>query len=170
MIKKQFFHLQLLVACCVALLLSSCAKQDISPESFYDSINNDNKAILQYLKSKNQDSGAIYHPSGVVYKIIQPGNGRDTIKINSIPSVIYTRRLLGDDKVIESSLNLPTSFDNRPLKDHIAGWQIGLTLITKGGRIILYIPSYLAFGTVGVPPYIPGNSILVCDVTLVDFK
>lgn len=170
MIKKQFFHLQLIIACCVALLLSSCAKKDISANDFYDSVVQDNRTILDYLRNKSQDSGILVHPSGLVYKIMLPGNGRDTIKINNIPSVVYTRRLLGDDKIIESSLNLPTSFDNRPLRDHIAGWQIGLTLITKGGRIILYIPSYLAFGNVGVPPNIPANSIIVCDISLVDFK
>lgn len=170
MIKKQFFHLHLIMACCVALLLSSCARKDISEDVLYDSVVKDNRAILEFLRNKNQDSGAIIHASGLVYKIMQPGNGRDTIKINNIPSVVYTRRLLGDDKIIESSLNLPTSFDNRPLRDHIAGWQIGLTLISKGGRIILYIPSYLAFGNVGVPPNIPANSILVCDISLVDFK
>lgn len=169
MIKKQSFHLHLLLACCLALLLGSCAKQDTSADMFYDSIAHDNDQIRNYLRYKGLDSGVMYHPSGIAYKIMLPGNGIDTIKINNVPSVVYTRKLLGTDKVIESSLNLPTSFDNRPLRDHIAGWQIGLTLITKGGRIILYIPSSLAFGSVGVPPNIPANAILECDITLVDF-
>lgn len=142
----------------------------MSADLFYDSIAHDNDVIKSYLRNKGLDSGVLYHPSGIAYKIMEPGNGTDTIRINNVPSVVYSRQLLGSDKVIESSLNLPTSFDNRPLKDHIAGWQIGLTLITKGGRIILYIPSSLAFGYVGVPPNIPANAILVCDVTLVDFK
>ncbi|WP_343306427.1 FKBP-type peptidyl-prolyl cis-trans isomerase [Chitinophaga niabensis] len=171
MINKQSFHLHLLLACCLAVLLGSCAKsQDLSADAVFMDLQKETEFIQFRLKVKNQDSGVLYHPSGMGYKIIAPGNGRDTIKAGSIPSIVYTRSLFGYDKVIESSQNLPTSFDNRPLKDHIIGWQIGLTLITKGGRIILYIPSSLAFGRVGVPPNIPPNAILECDITLVDFK
>ncbi len=172
MINKQSFHLHFLLACCLAVLLGSCAKknQDLSADSVIFSIEKETEYIQYRLRAKNQDSGVLYHPMGIGYKIITPGNGRDTIKPTSIPSIVYTRSLFGYDKVIESSQNLPTSFDNRPLKDHIIGWQIGLTLITKGGRIILYIPSSLAFGRVGVPPAIPPNAILECDITLVDFK
>ncbi|SIN98953.1 FKBP-type peptidyl-prolyl cis-trans isomerase [Chitinophaga niabensis] len=171
MINKQSFHLHLLLACCLAVLLGSCAKtQDLSADAVFMDLLKETEFIKYRLKAKGQDSGVLYHQSGIGYKIIEPGNGRDTIKPTSIPSIVYTRSLFGYDKVIESSQNLPTSFDNRPLKDHIIGWQIGLTLITKGGRIILYIPSSLAFGPVGVPPSIPPNAILECDITLVDFK
>jgi FKBP-type peptidyl-prolyl cis-trans isomerases 1 len=172
MINKQSFHLHLLLACCLAVLLGSCAKSrdDLSADSVVRGIQNEVEYIQYRLHQKNQDSGVLYHASGIGYKIIKPGNGRDTMNLNNIPSIVYTRSLFGYDKVIESSQNLPTSFDNRPLKDHIVGWQIGLTLITKGGRIILYIPSSLAFGPVGVPPSIPPNAILECDITLVDFK
>jgi len=142
----------------------------VSADSVVISLQKETEFIQYRLRMKGQDSGVLYHPSGMGYKIMEPGNGRDTIKPNNTPSVVYKRSLFGYDKLIESSQNLPTSFDNRPLKDHIIGWQIGLTLITKGGRIILYIPSALAFGHIGVPPTIPPNAILECDITLVDFK
>lgn len=171
MINKQSFHIHLLLACCLAVLLGSCAKsKDLSADAVFMDLQRETEFIQYRLRAKNQDSGVLYHQSGIGYKIMEPGNGRDTIKSTSIPSIVYTRSLFGYDKVIESSQNLPTSFDNRPLKEHIIGWQIGLTLITKGGRIILYIPSSLAFGPVGVPPSIPPNAILECDITLVDFK
>lgn len=170
MIIKQSNHLHLLLVCCLALLLGSCAKRETSEDMVFDSIQKDNESIRNYLRYTGRDSGVVFHPSGIAYLIMEPGNGRDTIRINNVPSVVYTRKLLGKDKVIESSQNLPTSFDNRPLKDHIIGWQIGLSLITKGGRIIVYTPSSLAFGGVGIPPNIPPNAILECDITLVDFK
>jgi FKBP-type peptidyl-prolyl cis-trans isomerase FkpA len=172
MINKQPFHIQLLLACCLMLLFGSCAKKsaELSADVVYMDLQKEIEFIQYRLKQKRQDSGVLLHSSGILYKIVEPGNGRDTIKSNSIPSVVYTRSLFSWDKLVESSQNLPTSFDNRPLKDHILGWQIGLTLITKGGRIILYIPSSLAFGRIGVPPSIPPNSSLECDITLVDFK
>ncbi|MRG45642.1 hypothetical protein GFS24_10975 [Chitinophaga sp. SYP-B3965] len=170
MIKKHFFHLHLLLTCCLVLLLSSCAKKYNSTDLLGDSIDRENTYIRDYLRSIGRDSGLMFHPSGICYKIILPGNGVDTIRSNSIPSIVYTTKILAGDKLIESSQNLPTSFDNRPIRDHILGWQIGLTLITKGGRIILYIPSSFAYGHLGVPPNIPPNAILESDITLVDFK
>lgn len=153
-----------------AMLLPSCAKKDDGPESFFEAVMNDTQTIRSYLRAKNRDSGIVIHPSGVVYKVLEPGNGIDTIRLTQTPTVIFKRMILGDDRIVESSQNLPTQFDGRKLKDHILGWQIGLRLITKGGHILLYIPSNLAFGKTGIPGTIPPNAILVCDVKLVDFK
>lgn len=170
MIKKLPYLL--LLTAFVALVFSSCLKADDDPgmDSVYESINSDNAAIRQYLRQHGKDSGLIIHPSGMCFKIIKKGNGRDSIRLNNVPVVIYKRSLFPSDNVIESSLNLPTSFDGRRLKDHIAGWQIGLQQITKDGRIIMYIPSSLAFGSIGVPGSIPPGAILTCEVTLVDIK
>ncbi|MBO9151418.1 FKBP-type peptidyl-prolyl cis-trans isomerase [Chitinophaga sp. GCM10012297] len=150
-------------------LLVSCSKETPSLESALDAVYRDTDVIRNYLVSTRQDSGVQYHPSGVVYKIMDKGNEKDTIHLNQVPVVTFTRRILGNPRIVEQS-PLPTSFDNRQLKDHIAGWQIGLQLITKGGRIILYIPSRLAFGEIGVPGTIPPNAILECDVSLINIK
>ncbi|MGX5819894.1 FKBP-type peptidyl-prolyl cis-trans isomerase [Chitinophaga lutea] len=143
---------------------------EYGPQDAVDQMSKDADMIMAYLKYTRQDSGVIAHPSGLYYKIMEKGNGRDTITLNNVPVVIYTRSVLLQNRVVESSQGLPTSFDGRKLKDHIAGWQIGLPQISKGGRILMYIPSSLAFGPVGVNGVIPPNAILACDVTLVDFK
>ena len=150
-------------------LLASCAKDTTSLEAALDAVYRDTDHIRAYLRATGQDSGTLYHPSGVVYKIMDKGNGKDTIRPDQVPVVTFARRILGNPRIVEQA-PLPTSFDNRQLKDHIAGWQIGLQLITKGGRIILYIPSRLAFGEIGVPGTIPPNAILECDVSLIDIK
>jgi len=54
-----------------------------------------------------------------------------------------------------------------PLGSLIAGWQIGLPLIQKGGKIKLIVPSSLAYGCGG---NLPANSILYFDVHLVDVQ
>lgn len=169
MMIKRFFYSGLAVLAS-ALLLSSCLKRENPVEEFMNSVQSDTQTIREYLRTRNRDSGIIIHPSGLVFKILEPGNGIDTIRLDQTPTVIFKRRMLGEDRVIESSQNLPTKFDGRKLKDHIAGWQIGLRLITRGGHILMYIPSSLAFGKTGIPGTIPPDAILVCDVKLVDFK
>lgn len=170
MIKRLLYCL--LLTACTAVVFSSCMKdQSEGPlDSPVESIYQDNAIIRQYLRAKQLDSGLVIHPSGMCYKIMKEGNGRDSINRENVPVVIFKRYLLATEKLIESSLDLPTSFDGRKLKDHIAGWQIGLPQLTKGGRIIMYIPSALAFGPQGVQNIIPPNAILICDVTLVDIK
>jgi len=48
----------------------------------------------------------------------------------------------------------------------ISGWQLGLPLIKPGGKIKLYLPPTLGYGsrTVGS---IPANSILIFEISLV---
>ncbi len=170
MIKRLLYSF--LVVACTALAFSSCAKEnsDTGPYMDVDGLSKENSAIRDYLRDKKQDSGLVVHPSGMCYRIIDRGTGSEYITRENVPVVVYTRHLLPSEKFVESSFNLPTSFDGRKLKNHILGWQIGLPLIPKGGRIIMYIPSSLAFGATGIPGTIPPNAILICDVTLVDFN
>lgn len=104
---------------------------------------------------------AIKHSSGMYYQIINGGNGA-TPTINSTVSVNYTGKFT-NNTVFDSG---STSF---PLNGVIEGWQIGLTLIQKGGKIKLIIPQYLAYGCDDYRG-IPGNSVLVFDVELLDVK
>lgn len=56
----------------------------------------------------------------------------------------------------------------------IEGWKKGVPLIQKGGTIKLYVPPSLGYGP---QPFrdqqgnivIPGNSVLIFDVTIIDF-
>ena len=53
------------------------------------------------------------------------------------------------------------------LNQLLEGWQFGLQLIQKGGKIKLYLPPSLGYGA-GAQPGIPANSILIFEVTLND--
>jgi FKBP-type peptidyl-prolyl cis-trans isomerase FkpA len=108
----------------------------------------------------------IRHPSGLYYQIINQGTG-NPVNINSRVSVTYTGKLL-DDTVFDQATS-PTQF--YPVTGFIAGWQIGLTFLNKGGTIRLLIPSSLAYGcTDAGGGSIPGNSILYFDVTVSDVQ
>jgi FKBP-type peptidyl-prolyl cis-trans isomerase len=148
------------------ILLSGCAKKD-NVTLLEDASAVADDQIEQYLRSHNID--ALRDATGLYFKILDPGDSvHYMLSLDNIPTIMYTRRLL-NDKLIDVSLS-PTNFNNRPLKDHIAGWQIGLQKIAKGGKILLIIPPTLGFGNVAVDDKIPANSVLVCELTLVDFK
>jgi FKBP-type peptidyl-prolyl cis-trans isomerase FkpA len=105
---------------------------------------------------------AVKHSSGMYYQILDPGTGV-TPNSKSTVTTTYTGKLLNG-----------TTFDagtaTFPLAGVIEGWQIGIPLIAKGGKIKLIIPSTYAYGCNGYGPTIPPNSVLFFDITLVDVK
>lgn len=51
----------------------------------------------------------------------------------------------------------------------IPGWEEGIKLVGKGGKIKLIIPPSLAYGAVPVGT-IPANSTLIFDVEMLDIQ
>ncbi|HWV67918.1 FKBP-type peptidyl-prolyl cis-trans isomerase [Chitinophaga sp.] len=151
---------------CVSLLflLGACSKNS-SDEVLQADVVAEN-AIQRYLLDHNQT--ATRDVSGLYYIVLKPGDSTHFVKATSIPSVIYTNYLITGE-VVGVSLG-DTDFDQRMMKNHILGWQIGLQKISQGGKIRLYIPSNLAYGSVGVPGIIPPNAILISDLELVSIR
>lgn len=52
----------------------------------------------------------------------------------------------------------------------IEGWDEGVVGMKVGGQRRLVIPSELGYGEAGIPPAIPGNSVLVFDVELISVR
>lgn len=103
------------------------------------------------------------HSSGILYQVITQGAG-NAPTVNNVVSTVYTGKLLNGN-TFDATAN-PISF---PLSGVIEGWKIGIPLIQKGGRILLVIPSALAYSCTGSGS-IPPNSPLFFDVTLTDVK
>lgn len=111
---------------------------------------------------------AVKHSSGIYYEIINPGSGA-TPTIESTVTVSYSGKFLNGYTFDQSA-----GYTHK-LNDLIEGWQIGIPLIKKGGRIKLIIPSALGYGCNPRTDdngnvLIPGNSVLYFDVTLIDVK
>jgi FKBP-type peptidyl-prolyl cis-trans isomerase FkpA len=108
------------------------------------------------------------HSSGIYYQVTNPGSG-PTPTLNSKIFVTYTGKLL--DGTVFDSGTTPTTGTNCcwALAGLIQGWQIGLTLIQKGGHIKLIIPSSMAYGCKGFGS-VPGNAILYFDIDLNDVQ
>ena len=117
----------------------------------------------EYIKAKASEEGYNELPGGVLYKIIEQGNGGKSPDINSVVTVHY-RGLLVGGRLFDSSYRQGYPLAIR-LKDVIEGWQIALTHMHVGDKWSVVIPSELGYGrrTAGD---IPGNSTLIFDIEL----
>lgn len=156
-----------LVILCFVVALAACTKSE--SDALMDSVNrskDEEEAFLKYITKNNIDS-VMRDPSGMFYRIVREGSGTG-IKLTSVPTIIFTTQL-PSGKVVQSSLGVPSNLDGRKLNAHIPGWQVGIPRIKRGGRIILFIPSSMAYGSAGVDNLIPPNTPLISEIDLVDF-
>lgn len=142
----------------LALGLTGCSNKDKEEHRCTTAAEDD--ATMQSYISTNGIT-ATKHASGLYYQIIEPGSGA-TPTISSTVKTNYTGKFTNN-----------TSFDSGtvsfPLGNVIEGWQIGIPLIKQGGKIKLIIPPYLAYGCYDYRG-IPGNSVLVFDVELLEVQ
>jgi len=153
-----------LIAAAWLPLFSGCFKSSSTAPCVSNTVAQDEPAILSYLNSNNI-TGYVKDPSGLYYKIETQGSGVSP----TISSTVYVRyNGTFTDKVSFDSLADETK-SGWVLGTLVKGWQIGLPLIQKGGRIMMVIPSSLGYGCTKTGS-IPGNSILVFDIQLIDVK
>lgn len=111
---------------------------------------------------------ATQHPSGFFYKINQAGTGAAVVNLCSVVSVKYAGRLT-NGTYFDPTTPGTTSAATFTLGQVIVGWQKGVPLISAGGKITLYIPPSLGYGS-SAAGTIPANSILIFDIELVSVQ
>jgi peptidylprolyl isomerase len=107
-------------------------------------------------------------PSGLAFKVLQPGEGAARPGATDMVTVHYTGWTT-DGKMFDSShaRGAPTEFAlNRVIK----GWTEGLQLMKPGGTFLFVIPPELGYGPRGAGEKIPANATLVFLVELVSVK
>lgn len=128
--------------------------------------------------SSNQDQGAAFlaanklkpgvvsTPSGLQYKVITPGSGKEPAS-SAVVTVNYEGTLISG-KVFDSSYQRgqPATFS---IKGVIAGWQEALPKMKSGATWMLYIPANLAYGSSDVPGIGP-NQTLIFKVHLISIQ
>ncbi len=107
---------------------------------------------------------ATAHSSGLYYQVTSPGSG-PTPTSGSKVFIKYTGKLL-NGTIFDNQSAAPVSYG---LNGMILGFQVGLPLIQKGGKIILIVPSSMGYGCKGYGT-VPGNSILYFEVELTDVQ
>lgn len=127
----------------IAFALSSCKKNQ-------DEL--DEEAIKDYIKEHSLN--ATKHSSGLYY-VIEKAGTEVKPNINHVVWVKY-KGYYTDGSVFDQTTNEAIDFR---LSNLIKGWQIGIPLIGKGGKIKLLLPSYLGYN----------DGVRIFDVELVDF-
>ena len=125
--------------------------------------NNYKEENKQFLIAKAQEEGVHKTAQGVLYEILQSGNGPQAT-VRNIVSVYYKGMLI-DGKVFDDNTTqgYPDAFR---LADLILGWQIALTQMRVGDKWRIYVPATVGYGAMGVAG-IPKHSTLVFEIELV---
>jgi len=148
-----------------AMMLTSCFKTDSACDE-YDPcgyvVPLSQKQELEAYLSMNAIS-ATAHCSGMYYRIDLPGTGKSPKVCDNI-NVTY-KGYLTDNTVFDEAVS-PVNFD---LNSLIGGWVNGIPLIKEGGKITLFIPPGLGYGSQQQGP-VPPNSILIFEVSLISVQ
>lgn len=147
----------ILLAFICFIAITSCKKDDFDAAKQAET---DQKLINDYAVANNLTT--VQHASGLRYVILSPGTGTLKYTTSTAITAKYVGRLL-NGQVFDSS----SSGANFTLGGVIVGWQVGIPLIQKGGKIRLLIPSALAYGNVPNGP-IPANSVLDFEIELIN--
>ena len=119
-----------------------------------------------FLEANAKKEGFKTTKSGLQYLVMKEGKGTSPSPEDIVK--VHYKGMLIDGKEFDSSYkrNKPAEF---PVKAVIPGWTEALQLMKAGAKYQLVIPPNLAYGERGNPS-IPGNSVLIFEVELLDIK
>lgn len=139
-----------------------------------------NKALgAQFIaKTLEEDKNFVALPSGILMKIVKPGDPAKKPTAEDVISVRYTGKLI-DGEIFDSSASSaesgePVQFSagegetaTLPLSGLIKAWTEALPQLGVGGQCTLIVPADSAYGDRANGP-IPPGSTLVFDIELAD--
>jgi FKBP-type peptidyl-prolyl cis-trans isomerase FklB len=120
-----------------------------------------------FLEANKKKEGVVTLPSGVQYKIIAEGKGKQPTAADTV--IAHYRGTLINGTEFDSSYKRkePATF---PVTGVIKGWQEVLPLMKEGSKWQVYIPAELAYGPRGAGGVIGPNEVLVFDIELLSVK
>jgi FKBP-type peptidyl-prolyl cis-trans isomerase FkpA len=138
----------LLSSMVLLLILSGCKKTENS------------ETLEEYIKRAGI-TDAVKDSRGFYYKIINEGQGNNPTATSRV--TVFYKGTRTNGVIFDHTSNSPVSLG---LNQVILGWQYGVPLIKPGGKIILYLPPSLGYGSQAAGS-IPPNSVLIFEVQLV---
>ena len=117
----------------------------------------------KFMADKRKEEGVKELRGGILYKVLEEGEGRGEVKPRSIVTCHYKGSLI-TGKVFDNSFgrNCPEAFR---VNDLINGFQIALVNMHIGDKWEVYIPAEMGYGSRNSGD-IPGNSTLVFVIQL----
>lgn len=154
--KKHILILTLLIS-----VFASCKKDDNFNANTQAA--KDEADIQAYLKA-NPSINATKDANGIYYQVVTVGTGANPTGSSTV-TVNYTGKLLNG-----SQFDAGTGFSASLLGGVIKGWTLGIPHGKVGGRLLLIIPSALAYGNSSPGAGIPKNSVLVFTIDILGIK
>jgi len=121
--------------------------------------------LEDYFRTLRDKEGVLRTPSGLHYRIIDPGYG-DAPGPNSTVVVSFTGRLPGGEAVP----SLTRTRIRVKLADLLPGLREGLPLLKIGGKALLYLPPALSFSEKEWPADVPPRAPIIVFVELHDVQ
>ena len=133
----------------------------VHAESMMEINEREGKAFLEQNASKE---GVITTASGLQYKVLKEGTGKQPRALDRVTVNYEGRHLNGE--VFDSSYQRgkPATF---PLNRVIKGWTEGVQLMKEGAKYRLYVPYKLGYGDTGAGRKIGPRETLIFDVELI---
>jgi FKBP-type peptidyl-prolyl cis-trans isomerase FklB len=119
-----------------------------------------------FLAANGKKEGLVTLPSGLQYKVLTAGQGRNPTDDDTV--VCNYRGTLLDGKEFDSSYGrTPATFG---VKDVIPGFREAVKLMTAGSKWQIFIPAELAYGERGAGNVIEPNSTLIFEIELISIQ
>ena len=132
---------------------------DVSTQAEFDDV------LINKFASEN-DLSLTKDPSGLYYQIITPGSGPEVVRDTTEVTTLYKLRYLNGTVLQEATAADPYT---STVEENIVGFQLGVKLLKKGGKIRLLIPSHLAYGP-NPSNGIRASAVLDYDVELTEVE
>ena len=120
----------------------------------------------EFVRQAASTPGAVTLPGGVVFVVIQEGEGPMPVDGEKV-EVSYVGKLSDGTEFDSTADEGPVTFD---VGSVVSGFAEGLRNMRPGGTYRVVIPAEKAYGSRGIPGAIPGNAALDFTVTLVRVK
>ena len=122
-----------------------------------------------WLAKVEKKSGVKKTESGLLYKVVKAGDESVKATDDRDVVVVHYKGTTENGTVFDSSYDRGETAEF-PLNHVIPAWTEGMKLVGKGGKIILWCPSELAYGPRGAGRDIGPNQALKFEVELIDVK
>ncbi|ATW05369.1 hypothetical protein CHN51_03545 [Sphingorhabdus sp. YGSMI21] len=116
----------------------------------------------EFLADNAKQPGVVETKSGLQYQEIKAGKGPSPVASDT--ALVKYEGSLRDGTIFDANDQAPM-----PVGAVVPGFSEALQLMQKGGEYRLWIPSDLAYGETSPSEQVPSGSLLIFDVTLLDF-
>jgi FKBP-type peptidyl-prolyl cis-trans isomerase len=160
---KRYFLLIVAVVGCIAL--ATCKKgNDPATQAAVDD------AKIQAYFEANGIFDAKKDASGLYYEIVTYGPGANNTATFPVGATDTTVKVAYTGKYLNGQTFSPLETNTFDTNTFISGFAIGIKYINIGGRIRLFVPSGLAYGTAGTGSGgIPPNACVIFTIDLLGF-